>query len=112
MVTPRQKKRLRRLSIVAYSICTQESFITTLSNISKRLQRFFKSVKKYVSEPVYGCFWSILILISISHSGTTNWIIKLLPAEIAGWRQAPRQTVGWFHARQDTKNRYRCAYMY
>ena len=50
----------------------------TIGKISKKLQSFFKPVKKQVSEHVYGYFWSMVLSICISHGCTIDRLVKLL----------------------------------
>jgi len=50
----------------------------TIGKIPKKLQSFFKPVKKQVSEHVYGYFWSMVLSICISHGSTIEKLVKLL----------------------------------
>ncbi len=50
----------------------------TIGKIPKKLQGFFKPVKKQVSEHVYGYFWSMVLSICISHGSTIDKLVKLL----------------------------------
>ena len=50
----------------------------TIGKIPKKLQSFFKPVKKQVSEHVYSYFWSMVLSISISHGSTIDRLVKLL----------------------------------
>jgi len=50
----------------------------TIGKIPKRLQSFFKPVKKQVSQHVYGYFWSLVLAICISHGSTIDKLVKSL----------------------------------
>ncbi len=50
----------------------------TIGKIPKKLQSFFKPVKKQVSEHVYTYFWSMVLSICISHGCTIDRLVKLL----------------------------------
>jgi len=50
----------------------------TIGKIPKKLQGFFKPVKKQVSEHVYGYFWSMVLSMCISHGSTIDKLVKLL----------------------------------
>ncbi len=50
----------------------------TIGKIPKKLQGFFKPVKKQVSKHVYGYFWSMVLSMCISHGSTIDKLVKLL----------------------------------
>ena len=50
----------------------------TIGKIPRKLQSFFKPVKKQVSEHVCGYFWSMVLSICISHGSTIDKLVKLL----------------------------------
>jgi len=50
----------------------------TIGKIPKKLQSFFRPVKRQVSEHVYKYFWSILLSICISHGSTIDRLVKLM----------------------------------
>jgi SRSO17 transposase len=50
----------------------------TIGKIPRKLQSFFKPVKKQVSGHVYGYFWSMVLAICISHGSTIDRLVKSL----------------------------------
>jgi len=50
----------------------------TIGKIPKKLQSFFKPVKRQVSEHVHSYFWSLVLSICISHGSTIDRLVKLL----------------------------------
>ncbi len=50
----------------------------TIGKIPKKLQSFFKPVKKPVFRHVYSYFWSMVLSICISHGSTIDKLVKLL----------------------------------
>ena len=50
----------------------------TIGKIPKKLQSFFRPVKKQVSEHVHSYFWSTVLSICISHSSTIDRLVKSL----------------------------------
>ena len=50
----------------------------TIGKIPRKLQSFFRPVKKQVSEHVYGYFWSMVLSICISHGSTIDRLVKSL----------------------------------
>ena len=50
----------------------------TIGKIPKKLQSFFKPVKKQVSEHVYSYFWSMVLSVCISHGCTIDRLVKSL----------------------------------
>jgi SRSO17 transposase len=79
MVTIIKQKQLRLpISIVQTITYKQGSCMITIGKIPRKLQSFFKPVKKQVSEHVYGYFWSMVLAICISHGGTIDRLVKSL----------------------------------
>jgi len=52
--------------------------MVTIGRIPKKLQSFFRPVKKQVSEHVYSYFWSMVLSICISHGSTIDRLVKAL----------------------------------
>jgi len=50
----------------------------TIGKIPRKLQSFFKPVKKQVSEHVYGYFWSMVLAICIGNGSTIDRLVKAL----------------------------------
>ena len=50
----------------------------TIGKIPKKLQSFFRPVKKQVSAHVYSYFWSMVVSICVSHGSTIDKLVKLL----------------------------------
>ena len=50
----------------------------TIGKIPKKLQSFFKPVKRQISEHVYSYFWSMVLSICISHGCTIDRLVKSL----------------------------------
>jgi SRSO17 transposase len=50
----------------------------TIGKIPRKLQSFFKPVKKQVSEHIYSYFWSMVLSICISNGSTIDRIVKAL----------------------------------
>ena len=50
----------------------------TIGKIPKKLQSFFRPVKKQASKHVYSYFWSMVLSICISHGSTIDKLVKLL----------------------------------
>ena len=50
----------------------------TIGKIPKKLQSFFKPLKRQVSEHVHSYFWSLVLSICISHGSTIDQLVKLL----------------------------------
>ena len=66
------------ISIVQTKTYMQGSCMITIGKIPKKLQSFFKPVKKQVSEHVYRYFWSMVLSICISHGSTIDRLVKSL----------------------------------
>lgn len=66
------------ISIVKASTYLQGSCMITIGKIPQKIQRFFKPVKKQVSEHVYRYFWSMVMSICIGHASTIDRLVKLL----------------------------------
>jgi len=72
MVVIIKQKQLRLpISIVKAITYMQGSCMITIGKIPRKLQSFFKPVKKQVSEHVHSYFWSMVLSICISH-GSNN----------------------------------------
>ena len=52
--------------------------MVAIGKIPRKLQSFFRPVKKQVSEHVYSYFWSMVLSICISHGSTIDRLVKLL----------------------------------
>jgi SRSO17 transposase len=78
VVTIKQKQLHLPISMVKTSTYKQGSCMVTIGKIPKRLQRFFKPVKRQVSEHVYSYFWSMVLSICISDGSTIDRLVKLL----------------------------------
>jgi SRSO17 transposase len=79
MATIIKQKQLRLpISIVQTTTYMQGSCMITIGKIPKKLQCFFRPVKKQVSEHVYGYFWSLVLSICISHGSTIDRLVKSL----------------------------------
>jgi hypothetical protein len=50
----------------------------TIGKIPQKVKRFFKPVKKQVSQHVYGYIWSMILAISIGHNSTIDRLVRLL----------------------------------
>ena len=74
----KQKQLPLPISIVKAIAYKRGSCMITIGKIPKKLQSFFKPVKKQVSEHVYGYFWSMVLSICISHGSTIEKLVKLL----------------------------------
>jgi SRSO17 transposase len=74
----KQKQLLLPISIVQTTTYMQGSCMITIGKIPKKLQGFFRPVKKQVSEHVYGYFWSMILSICISHGCTIDRLVKSL----------------------------------
>jgi len=73
-----QKQPLLPISILRTGTYKHGGHMITIGKIPKKLQSFFKPVKKQVSEHVYGYFWSMVLSICISHGSTIDRLVKLL----------------------------------
>jgi len=79
MVTIIKQKQLRLpISIVQTITYKQGSCMITIGKIPRKLQSFFKPVKKQVSEHVHSYFWSMVLAICISHGSTIDRLVKSL----------------------------------
>jgi len=74
----KQKQLPLPISIVKAITYKRGSCMITIGKNPKKLQSFFKPVKKQVSEHVYGYFWSMVLSICISHGSTIEKLVKLL----------------------------------
>jgi SRSO17 transposase len=79
MVMIIKQKQLRLpISIVYTSTYMQGSCMITIGIIPQKIQRFFKPIKKNISEHVYGYIWSMVLSICISHGCTIDRLVKRL----------------------------------
>jgi SRSO17 transposase len=78
IVIIKQKQLRLPISIVQTITYKQGSCMITIGKIPRKLQSFFKPVKKQVSEHVYGYFWSMVLAICISHGSTIDRLVKSL----------------------------------
>jgi SRSO17 transposase len=79
MVAIIKQKQLRLpISIVQTITYMQGSCMITIGKIPRKLQSFFKPVKRLVSEHVYSYFWSMVLSICISHGSTIDRLVKSL----------------------------------
>jgi SRSO17 transposase len=74
-----EQKQLRLpISIVKAITYMQGSCMITIGKIPRKLQSFFKPVRKQVSEHIYSYFWSMILSICISHGCTIDRLVKSL----------------------------------
>ena len=79
MVMIIKQKQLRLpISIVQTKHYRQGSCMINIGKIPKKLQSFFKPLKRQVSEHVYIYFWSMVLSICISHGSTIDRLVKSL----------------------------------
>ena len=74
----KQKQPHVPISILTISTYKHGGCMITIGKIPKKLQTFFKPVKKQVSEHVYSYFWSMVLSICVSHGSTIDRLVKLL----------------------------------
>jgi SRSO17 transposase len=79
MIAIIKQKQLRLpISIVETITYMQGSCMITIGKIPKKLQSFFKLVKRQTSKHVYSYFWSMVLSICISHGSTIDRLVKSL----------------------------------
>jgi SRSO17 transposase len=79
MVANIKQKQLRLpISIVQTITYMQGSCMITIGKIPRKLQSFFKPIKRQISEHVYRYFWSMVLSICISHGSTIDRLVKSL----------------------------------
>jgi SRSO17 transposase len=79
MIIIKQKQPLLPISIVDSSTYKHGGCMITIGTIPQKVQRFFKPVKRQVSQHVYGYFWSMVLAICISNHGSTiERLVRLL----------------------------------
>jgi len=79
MVTMIQQKQPHLpISILQTDTYKHGGCMITIGKIPKKLQSFFKPVKRQVSEHVHSYFWSLVLSICISHGSTIDRLVKLL----------------------------------
>jgi len=74
----KQKQPLMPISILITGTYKYGGCMVTIGRIPKKLQSFFRPVKKQVSEHVYSYFWSMVLSICISHGSTIDRLVKAL----------------------------------
>ncbi len=74
----KQKWPTQTITLVSANSYHKRGHMITIGKIPKKLQGFFKPVKKQVSEHVYGYFWSMILSMCISHGSTIDKLVKLL----------------------------------
>jgi SRSO17 transposase len=74
----KQKQPHLPISVLKKNTYKHGGCMITIGKIPKKLQSFFRPVKKQVSEHVYGYFWSMVLSICISHGSTIDRLVKLL----------------------------------
>ena len=74
----KQKQLRLPISIVQTITYMQGSCMITIGKIPRKLQSFFKPVKKQVSEHVNNYFWSFMLSICISNGCTIERLVKSL----------------------------------
>jgi len=74
----KQKWPTLTITLVSANGYHKRGHMITIGKIPKKLQGFFKPVKKQVSEHVYGYFWSMILSMCISHGSTIDKLVKLL----------------------------------
>jgi SRSO17 transposase len=74
----KQKQLRLPISVVNTITYKQGSCMITIGKIPKKLQSFFRPVKKQVSEHVYSYFWSMVLSICISNASTIDRLVKTL----------------------------------
>jgi SRSO17 transposase len=74
----KQKWPTQTITLVSANSYHKRGHMITIGKIPKKLQGFFKPVKKQVSEHVYGYFWSMVLSMCISHGSTIEKLVKLL----------------------------------
>ena len=79
MIAIIKQKQLRLpISIVHTIAYMQGSCMITIGKIPRKLQSFFKPVKRQISEHVHSYFWSMVLSICISHGSTIDKLVKSL----------------------------------
>jgi len=73
-----QKQPYMPITILTIGTYKHGGCMITIGKIPKKLQIFFRPVKKRVSEHVYSYFWSMVLSICISHGSTIDRLVKLL----------------------------------
>jgi len=74
----KQKWPTQTITLVWANSYHKRGHMITIGKIPKKLQSFFKPVKKQVSKHVYGYFWSMVLSICISDGSTIDKLVKLL----------------------------------
>ena len=74
----KQKQPLLPISILETGTYKHGGRMITIGKIPKKLQSFFKPVKRQISEHVHSYFWSMVLSICISHGCTIDRLVKSL----------------------------------
>jgi hypothetical protein len=74
----KQKWPTQTITLVSANSYHKRGHMITIGKIPKKLQSFFKPVKKQVSQHVYGYFWSMVLSMCISNGSTIDKLVKLL----------------------------------
>jgi SRSO17 transposase len=74
----KQKQPHLPISISIIGTYKHGGCMITIGKIPRKLQGFFKPVKRQVSKHVYGYFWSMVLAICISHGSTIDRLVKAL----------------------------------
>ena len=74
----KQKQPHLPISILTIGTYKHGGCMITIGKIPRKLQSFFKPVKRQVSEHVYSYFWSMVLSICISHGSTIDRLVKAL----------------------------------
>jgi len=74
----KQKQPLMPISILIIGTYKYGGCMITIGKIPRKLQSFFKPVKRQISEHVHSYFWSMVLSICISHGSTVDRIVKSL----------------------------------
>jgi SRSO17 transposase len=78
MVIIKQKQPHLPISIVNSDTYKHGGCMITIGTIPQKVQRFFRPVKRQVSQHVYSYFWSMVLAICVSHSSTIDRLVRLL----------------------------------
>ncbi len=70
-----QKQPLVPISSVLSITYTHGGCMITIGQIPKKLQGFFRPVKKQVSGHVYDYFWSFVLAMCVSHGSTIDRLV-------------------------------------
>ncbi|HQB59125.1 MAG TPA: transposase [Bacteroidales bacterium] len=74
----KQKQPHMPISVLTKNTYMHGSCMITIGRIPKKLQGFFRPVKKQVSGHVYDYFWSFVLAMCIGHGSAIDKLVKLL----------------------------------